>query len=182
MPPNKIIGLGGALDSARFKAFIAREVGVSVEDVTAMVIGGHGDDMVPFVRYTSIAGIPLTKFLDEKKIEEIVNRTRNGGTEMVNLLKSGGAYYAPAVSILSMAESVLKDKKRVISCAAYLTRETGHHYEADGVFIGVPIVIGSNGVEKILNIDFTDKEHALWEKTVASVRKNCAKIDAFLST
>jgi malate dehydrogenase len=137
--------------------------------------------MVPFIRYTSVAGIPLTQFLDDKKIEEIVNRTRNGGTEIVNLYKTGGAYYAPAASILSMAESILKDKKRVISCAAYLSNENRHSYKVNDIFIGVPIVIGSNGVEKILNIDFTDEERILWDRTVASVSKNCAKIDTFLA-
>ncbi|MEM3907000.1 MAG: malate dehydrogenase [Thermoplasmata archaeon] len=179
--PKRIIGLGGALDSARFRTFIALELGVSVEDVSALVIGGHGDDMVPLIRFANVSGIPLTELMERSKIDELVKRTRFGGDEIVNLLKSGGAYYAPAISITSMIESIIKDKKRVIPCAAYLSEED-QHYGAKGVFIGVPVLLGKNGVERIFNIHLSDEEKKLWERTVLSVKKNCRKVDEFLSS
>ncbi len=179
--PSKVMGLGGALDSARFRTFLAMELGVSVEDVNAFVIGGHGDDMVPFIRYSSVAGIPISNLLSKEKIDEIVKRTRFGGGEIVNFLKTGSAFYAPGASIRAMVESVVLDKKRVIPCAAHLSGEHGKHYGADGLFIGVPIKIGEKGVEMIYDIDFTKEEKELWDKTVANVKENSAKVDSFLS-
>ena len=178
--PERIIGLGGTLDSARFRIFVAQELGVSVNDVTAFVIGGHGDDMVPFLRYSNVAGIPLLDLIDKKRADEIIKRTRFGGGEIVNLLKFGGAYYAPAISIISMVEAILKDKRRVIPCAVYLSGDIASHYRADGIFIGVPIVLGRNGVERIFKIDFTAEEWKLWERTVASVKRNRQRVDELL--
>lgn len=180
--PNKILGLGGSLDSSRFRTFLAMELGVSVEDVNAFVIGGHGDDMVPFIRYSSVAGIPLEKLLSKEKIDEIVKRTRFGGGEIVNYLKTGSAYYAPGISITAMVESIIKDKKRVIPCAAYLAGENAKHYGASDIFIGLPIKIGASGVEEIYNMDFNDDEMALWKKTLESVSGSCKKVDAFLAS
>jgi malate dehydrogenase len=179
--PKRIIGLGGSLDSARFRTFIAMELGVSVKDVNAFVVGGHGDDMVPFIRYSSVAGMPISTLLPKNKIDEIVKRTRFGGGEIVDLLKTGSAYYAPGISITAMVESIIKDKKRVIPCAAYMDEEDAKHYSAKGLFIGVPIKIGKEGVEQIYRIDFNDEEKVLWNKTVESVKKNGEKVDAVLS-
>ena len=178
--PKKIIGLGGSLDSSRFRTFLAEEIGVSVTDVNAFVIGGHGDDMVPFVRYSSVGGIPIEKILSQEKIDEIVKRTRFGGGEIVNYLKTGSAYYAPGISITAMVESVLKDKRRMIPCAAFMDGEMAKHYGANGLFIGLPIIIGSNGVEKIFKIDFNEQEKSLWNKTVESVSSNAKKVDEVL--
>ncbi len=182
MKPEHIMGLGGSLDSSRFRTFIAEELSVSVQDVNAFVIGGHGDDMVPFIRYSNVAGIPITSLLSKEKIDEIVKRTRFGGGEIVNFLKTGSAYYAPGVSITAMVESIIKDKKRVIPCAAYLTGNHAKHYGADGIFIGLPIKIGENGVEQIYDMDFNADEKALWEKTLESVKSSCSKVDDFLKS
>ncbi len=179
--PSKIIGLGGSLDSARFRAFISMELGVSVEDINAFVIGGHGDDMVPFIRYSSVAGIPISNLMSKEKIEEIVKRTRFGGGEIVNYLKTGSAYYAPGASITAMVESIIRDKKRVIPCAAYIDDKLSKHYDARGLFIGVPIKIGKDCVEEVYQIDFTAEEKELWLKTVKSVSENAAKVDQFLA-
>ena len=154
LPPKKIVGMAGVLDSARFRHFLAEAFDVSVEDVTAFVLGGHGDDMVPLVRYSTVAGIPLPDLVKmgwttQEKLDAIVERTRKGGGEIVNLLKTGSAFYAPAASAIAMAESYLKDKKRVLPCAAHLTGQ----YGVDGLFIGVPIVIGAGGVERIVEVD-----------------------------
>ena len=171
LPPKKIVGMAGVLDSARFRHFLAEAFDVSVEDVTAFVLGGHGDDMVPLVRYSTVAGIPLPglvamKWTTQEKLDAIVERTRKGGGEIVNLLKTGSAFYAPAASAIAMAESYLKDKKRVLPCAAHLSGQ----YGIDGLFIGVPIVIGANGVERIVEVTFSGDEKAMFEKSVASVR------------
>ena len=179
--PSKVMGLGGALDSARFRTFLAMELDVSVKDVNAFVIGGHGDDMVPFIRYSSVAGIPISNLLSKEKIDEIVKRTRFGGGEIVNYLKPGSAFYAPGASIAAMVESVVLDKKRVIPCAAHISGKHADHYGAKDIFIGVPIRIGSSGVEEIYDIDFTDQEKDLWDKTVTSVSENSKKVDSFLS-
>ncbi len=179
--PERIMGLGGSLDSARFRTFLAQELNVSIEDVLAFVIGGHGDDMVPFIRYSSVGGIPISNLLSREKIDEIIKRTRFGGGEIVNYLKTGSAYYAPGISITAMAESIVRDKMRIIPCAAYLSGSHAKHYGAEGIFIGVPIKIGSNGVEQIMDIDFNSEELELWKKTVASVKENCRKVDDFLS-
>lgn len=180
--PERIMGLGGSLDSARFRTFLAEELSVSVEDVNAFVIGGHGDDMVPFIRYSNVAGIPITSLLSKEKIDEIVKRTRFGGGEIVNYLKTGSAYYAPGISITAMVESIIKDKNRIIPCAAYLTGSHAKHYGAEGIFIGLPIKIGEDGVEEIYDMDFTPEEKQLWEKTVESVTSSCKKVDEFLKS
>jgi malate dehydrogenase len=179
--PSKIIGLGGSLDSSRFRTFLSMELGVSVEDINAFVIGGHGDDMVPFIRYSSVSGIPISNLLSKEKIDEIVKRTRFGGGEIVNYLKTGSAYYAPGASITAMVESIIRDKKRVIPCAAYIDENLSKHYDAKGLFIGVPIKIGKKCVEEIYKIDFTPEERELWMKTVKSVAENASKVDQFLA-
>ena len=171
LAPNKIVGMAGVLDSARFRHFLAEEFDVSVEDVTAFVLGGHGDDMVPLVRYSTVAGVPLPDLVQmgwttQAKLDAMVERTRKGGGEIVNLLKTGSAFYAPAASAIAMAESYLKDKKRVLPCAAHLTGQ----YGIDDMFVGVPIVIGAGGVERIVEVAFSGDEKAMFEKSVASVQ------------
>ncbi|MFI5010804.1 MAG: malate dehydrogenase [Hyphomicrobiales bacterium] len=171
LSPKKIVGMAGILDSARFRLFLAQELGVSIEDVSAFVLGGHGDDMVPLVRYSTVAGIPLPDLVKmgwttQARIDAIVDRTRKGGGEIVNLLKTGSAFYAPAASAISMAESYLRDKKRVLPCAAYLDGQYGQK----GMFLGVPIVIGASGVERIVEISLDGAEKAMFDKSVASVR------------
>ena len=166
-----VVGMAGVLDSACFCYFLAEEFKVSVEDVTAFVLGGHGDTMVPLTRYSTVAGIPLPDLVkmgwtSQARIDEIVDRTRNGGAEIVNLLKTGSAFYAPAASAIAMAESYLKDKKRVLPAAAYLTGQ----YGVKDMFIGVPIVIGASGVERIVEVELNDDEKAMFEKSVASVQ------------
>jgi malate dehydrogenase len=168
---KKIVGMAGVLDSARFRLFLALEFGVSVEDVTAFVLGGHGDDMVPLVRYSTVAGIPLPDLVKmgwstQTKIDAIVDRTRKGGGEIVNLLKTGSAFYAPAASAIAMAESYLRDKKRVLPCAAHLDGQYGQR----GMFLGVPVVIGASGVERIVEIALSPEEKAMLDKSVASVK------------
>jgi malate dehydrogenase len=170
LPPHKIVGMAGVLDSARFRFFLAEEFKVSVEDVTAFVLGGHGDDMVPSVRYSTVAGVPLPDLVKmgwttQEKLDAMVERTRKGGGEIVNLLKTGSAFYAPAASGIAMAESYLKDQRRVLPCAAYLSGE----YGVNGSYIGVPVVIGAGGVEKIMEIALDDAEKAMFAKSVASV-------------
>ena len=169
--PEKVVGMAGVLDSARFRFFLAEEFGVSVEDVSAFVLGGHGDTMVPLTRYSTIAGIPLPDCVKmgwstQEKIDAIVDRTRNGGGEIVALLKNGSAYYAPASSAVAMAESYIKDKKRVLPCAAKL----GGEYGIDGLYIGVPVVIGAGGAEKIVEIELNDEEQKMFDHSVDAVR------------
>jgi len=171
LPANKVVGMAGVLDSARFRCFLAEEFNVSVEDVTAFVLGGHGDDMVPSVRYSTVAGIPLPDLVKmgwttQEKIDAIVKRTRGGGGEIVNLLKTGSAFYAPASSAISMAESYLRDKRRVLPCAAHLSGQ----YGVTDMYVGVPVVIGANGVEKIVEITLDAAEHEMFAKSVASVK------------
>jgi malate dehydrogenase len=168
---NKVVGMAGVLDSARFRFFLAEEFGVSVEDVTAFVLGGHGDTMVPSVRYSTIAGIPLPDCIDmgwstQEKIDAIVDRTRKGGGEIVALLKTGSAYYAPASSAIAMAESYIKDKKRVLPCAAKLNGE----YGVKDLYIGVPVIIGKDGVEKIIEIKLNDEEQVMFDNSVEAVK------------
>lgn len=165
-PPNRVLGMAGVLDSARFRTFIALELGISFEDVSAFVLGGHGDDMVPLVRYSYAGGIPIEKLIPADRIEAIVERTRKGGAEIVNYLKSGSAYYAPGASVIQMAEAILKDKKRILPVAAYLQGEYG---EKD-MYFGVPAIIGGGGVEKILEVDLTEDEKVQIAKSVNSVR------------
>jgi len=164
---NRVVGMAGVLDTARFRAFIARELDVAVENITAMVLGGHGDTMVPLVRLTNVSGIPLTELLDEAAIARLVERTRNGGAEIVKLLKTGSAYYAPSAAAVEMAESILLDKKKVLPCAAYLEGE----YGVRGVFAGVPVKLGARGVEKIFEIKLAPEEQAQFEKSAAAVRE-----------
>jgi malate dehydrogenase len=181
-----VVGMAGVLDSARFRFFLADEFDVSVEDVTAFVLGGHGDSMVPLVRYSTVAGIPLPdlvkmKWTTQARLDEIVQRTRDGGAEIVNLLKSGSAFYAPAAAAIAMAESFLRDKKRVIPCAAYLNGE----YGVKNLYVGVPVVIGSKGVERIVEIQLNGAERAMFEKSVESVSslvEACMRIAPNLGT
>ncbi len=171
LPTNKVVGMAGVLDSARFRYFLSQEFNVSVKDVTAFVLGGHGDDMVPSTRYSTVAGIPLTDLIKmgwstQEKIDAIIKRTRGGGGEIVELLKTGSAFYAPASSAISMAESYLRDKRRVLPCAAHLTGQ----YGVKDMYVGVPVVIGKNGVEKIVEVTLDDSEKAMFAKSVASVK------------
>jgi malate dehydrogenase len=171
LPKSKVVGMAGVLDSSRFRYFLADEFNVSVQDVTAFVLGGHGDTMVPLVRYSTVAGIPLPDLVKmgwttQARIDEIVKRTRDGGAEIVNLLKTGSAFYAPAASAIAMAESYLKDKKRVLPCAAYLNGE----YGVKDLYVGVPVVLGSKGVERIVEIEFNGPEKAMFDKSVDAVR------------
>jgi malate dehydrogenase len=164
---NRVVGMAGVLDSARFRTFIAQELNVSVESVTGVVMGGHGDTMVPLVRLSNVAGIPLTELMDQAAIDAIVNRTANGGAEIVKYLKTGSAYYAPSAAAVEMAESILKDKKKVLPCAAYLEGE----YGINGLFVGVPVKLGADGIEKIYEIKLTDDETAKLHKSAASVQE-----------
>jgi malate dehydrogenase len=166
-PKNRVVGMAGVLDSARFRTFIARELRVSVENVTGVVMGGHGDTMVPLVRLSGVSGIPLTELLDQAAIDRIVDRTRNGGAEIVKYLKTGSAYYAPSASAVEMAESILKDKKKVLPCAAYLEGE----YGIEGLFVGVPVKLGAGGIEKIYEMKLTPDEQAMLARSAASVRE-----------
>jgi malate dehydrogenase len=171
LPFHKVVGMAGVLDSARFRHFLAEEFKVSVEDVTAFVLGGHGDSMVPLVRYSTVAGIPIPdlialKWTTQKRIEEIVQRTRDGGAEIVGLLKTGSAFYAPAASAIAMAESYLKDKKRVLPCAARLTGQ----YGVDNLYVGVPVVIGAGGVERVVEIRLDGDERAQFRNSVKAVQ------------
>lgn len=170
-PKQRVVGMAGVLDSSRFRTFVAMELGVSVADVQAFVLGGHGDDMVPLTRCCSVGGIPVTDLLPADRIAAIVDRTRKGGGELVALYKTGSAYYAPAASAIAMAESYLKDKKRVLPCAAYLEGE----YGIQGTYFGVPVVIGAGGVERVLEIALTPDERALVAKSLESVQKTVAE-------
>ena len=178
---NMIVGMAGVLDSARFRYFLSKEFNVSVEDVTAFVLGGHGDSMVPLSRYSTVAGIPLPDLIkmgwtSKNKLDEIIQRTRDGGAEIVGLLKTGSAFYAPAASAIEMAESYLKDKKRVLPCAAYLSGQ----YKINDMYVGVPVVIGEKGVERILEIELNKSETKLFKASIASVKslmRAYAKID-----
>ena len=171
LPTSKIVGMAGVLDSARFRYFLAEEFAVSVEDVTAFVLGGHGDTMVPLVRYSAVAGIPLPDLVkmgwsSAEKIDEIVQRTRDGGAEIVGLLKTGSAFYAPASSAIEMAEAYLKDKKRLLPCAAYVDGA----YGLDGLYVGVPVILGAGGVERIVEIELNEEEQAMFDRSVFAVR------------
>jgi malate dehydrogenase len=171
LPKQKVVGMAGILDTGRFRAFLAEEFDVSVEDVSALVLGGHGDDMVPIARYSTVAGIPLPDLVrmgwtTQAKLDAIIERTRKGGGEIVNLLKTGSAFYAPASAAIQMAESYLKDKRRVLPCATYLSGE----YGVKGLYVGVPVIIGANGVEKIVEIDLNAAERQMFLKSVESVK------------
>ncbi len=164
---NRVVGMAGVLDSARMSTFVAMELGVSVENVHSFVLGGHGDDMVPLPRYSTVAGIPLPDLLPKERIDAIVERTRKGGGEIVGLLKTGSAYYAPSAAITEMVAAILKDKKKILPCAAYLEGE----YGINGLFVGVPVKLGARGIEQIIEIKLTPEEHAALQKSAASVRE-----------
>ena len=166
-PKERVMGMAGVLDSARFRAFISMELNVSVENTHAFVLGGHGDTMVPLPRYSTVAGIPITELMPPDRVEAIVERTRNGGAEIVSLLKTGSAYYAPASAAVEMAESILKDKKKVLPCAVYLEGE----YGLNDLFIGVPVKLGAGGIEEIVEIKLTDEENAALLKSADAVQE-----------
>jgi len=185
LPAEKVIGMAGVLDSSRFRLFLSQEFGVSIEDVTAFVLGGHGDTMVPLSRYSTVAGIPIPDLIDigwstKEKIEKVIQRTRDGGAEIVKLLKTGSAYYAPASSAIEMAEAYIKDKKKVLPCACYLDGE----YGVKDLYVGVPVIIGKRGVEKVIEIKFNSTEKEMFQRSVDAVRKltqNLFKLDTDLS-
>lgn len=172
-PKNRVIGMAGVLDSTRFRSFIAWELGVSVKDVTALVLGGHGDTMVPLVRYTTVAGIPIEKLISKDKIDAMVERTKGAGGEVVGLLKTGSAFVSPALSAIEMAESYLKDKKRVLACACLCEGE----YGVKGLYVGVPCVIGADGLERIIELDLNDEEQKAFDESVAHVQKLVDEIE-----
>lgn len=165
-PTNRVMGMAGVLDTTRYRTFLAMELGVSVEDITALVLGGHGDSMVPLVRYTYAGGIPVEKLLPRERIDAIVERTRYGGGEIVNLLKTGSAYFAPGASVIQMVEAILKDKKRLLPVIAYLDGE----YDQKDIYVGVPVILGRNGVERVVEIELTPEEQAAFARSVEAVR------------
>ncbi len=169
---NRVFGMAGVLDTARFRSFIALELGVSVEDIQALVLGGHGDSMVPLVRYTTVAGVPITEFLDQPAVDRLVKRTRDGGIEIVNYLKTGSAYYAPSAAAVEMVEAIVKDKKRILPCAAYLKGE----YGLSDTYVGVPVKLGKKGIEKIIEVKLTADEKAALAKSANEVKANIAKL------
>jgi malate dehydrogenase len=171
-PKERVIGMAGILDSARFRTFIARELDVSVENVTAFVLGGHGDTMVPLPRYSTVAGIPITDLLPKDRIEALVTRTANGGAEIVNLLKTGSAFYAPGASVVEMVEAILKDKRKILPCAAYLEGE----YGIRGLYVGVPVKLGRRGIEQIVQITLTPDENAALQRSAAAVKELTDKL------
>jgi malate dehydrogenase len=166
-PHQRVVGQAGVLDTARYRAFLALELGVSIEDISALLMGGHGDTMVPMPSCTSVGGIPITQLLDAKRLEEIVTRTRNGGAEIVGLLKTGSAYYAPAAATAQMCEAIVRDKKRLIPCAAYCDKE----YGVGGYYVGVPVILGSRGVERIVELKLTPEERGHFTKSVEAVKE-----------
>jgi len=171
-PTNRVMGMAGVLDSARFRTFIAMELGVSVKDIQAFVLGGHGDSMVPLPRYTTVSGIPIPDLMPRERIDALVERTRKGGGEIVSLLKTGSAFYAPSAAAVQMAESILKDQKRILPCAAYCDRE----YGVGGYFVGVPAMLGVGGVEKVIEIQLTAEEKTAFDDSVAAVKELVASI------
>lgn len=177
-PKQRVVGMAGVLDSARFRSFIAGELGVSAAEVQAMVLGGHGDTMVPLLRYTTVAGRPVSEWLPKERLETLVQRTRDGGAEIVSLLKSGSAYYAPSAAVMTMVEAILKDEKRVLPCAAYCEGE----YGLSGVFVGVPARLGRGGVEQIIEYELTPDERAALETSAAAVRELSAAVDRMLAS
>jgi malate dehydrogenase len=177
-PRERVMGMAGVLDSARFSAFIAQELNVSAQLIQAMVLGGHGDSMVPLVRYTTVAGRPLDEWLSKERVEALVTRTRNGGAEIVNLLKSGSAFYAPAASAVEMVESILRDERKVLPCAALCEGE----YGLQGLFMGVPVVLGKNGMEKIIEYELTPEEKKALDASAQAVQELCAEVDGVLAS
>ncbi len=172
-PPCRVIGQAGVLDTARYRTFLAMELGVSVEDISALLMGGHGDTMVPMPSCTSVGGIPVLQLIDAKRLDEIVDRTRKGGAEIVSLLKTGSAYYAPAAATTQMVEAIVRDKKRLIPCAAYCDKE----YGVGGYYVGVPVILGSGGVEKIIELELTESEQAGFQNSVNAVKELVAAME-----
>ena len=172
-PRERVIGMAGVLDSARFRTFIAEELGVSVEDTHAFVLGGHGDTMVPLPRYSTVAGIPITELMTPERVEALVTRTANGGAEVVALLKTGSAFYAPAASTFEMVDAILRDRRRVLPCAILLNGEFG----VDGLFVGVPAVLGEGGLQRVMTIELTADENAAFQKSAAAVKELVDKLD-----
>ena len=177
LPKNKIIGMAGVLDSARLQTFVSLELGCSLVDVDAMVLGGHGDSMVPLPRYTSVSGISITELMTSEQIERVVERTRKGGAEIVSLLKTGSAFYAPGASVVKMVEAILQDKRRILPCTAYLEGEYGWN----GIFFGVPVMMGVHGIEKVIELELTDEEKVALDKSAQDVKKTCEEIDAIIA-
>ena len=177
-PKERVVGMAGVLDSARFRSFIAAELGISASEVQAMVLGGHGDTMVPLLRYTTVGGRPVSEWLPKEKLESLVRRTRDGGAEIVNLLKAGSAYYAPSAAVVEMVEAMLKDQKRVLPCAALCEGEYGF----TGVFVGVPVKLGRGGVEAIIEYDLTPEERTALATSAVAVRELCSVVDRLLET
>ena len=177
LPKERVMGMAGVLDSARFRSFIAEELNVSMRDINAFVLGGHGDSMVPVVKYTSVAGIPLTELMPEDRIEQLVDRTRKGGAEIVNYLKNGSAYYAPAASAVEMIDTIVNDRKRILPCSALLDGQ----YGIDNVFIGAPVKLGKNGIEQILEINLDSLELEALRKSAAIVEENCNNLSSLLA-
>ena len=171
-PREKVMGMAGVLDTARFRSFIAMELGVSVEDIQALLLGGHGDEMVPLPRYSTVSGIPLSQLLPKETIDRLVDRTRKGGGEIVNLLKTGSAFYAPSAGVIQMAEAILKDKKRILPCCVYLNGE----YGLKDICFGVPVKLGAKGIESIIELELTEEEKKLVAKSAESVKKSIAEL------
>jgi malate dehydrogenase len=171
-PSNRVIGMAGVLDSARFRTFIAEALDVSVEDVQGFVLGGHGDTMVPMARYTTVAGIPVSELMDAATLEKLIDRARNGGAEIVSYLKTGSAYYAPSASVLAMVEAIVKDKKRILPCAVYLTGQ----YGVKGLYVGVPVKLGKGGLEQVIELKLNDAEKAMLNNSVAAVQELVDKL------
>ena len=172
LPRERVMGMAGVLDTARYRAFIAMELGVSVEDIQALLLGGHGDEMIPLPRYTTVSGIPLSQLLPKEKIDKLVDRARKGGGEIVNLLKTGSAFYAPSAGAIQMAEAILKDKKRILPCCVYLNGE----YGLKDICFGVPVKLGEKGVESIIELDLTEEEKSLVAKSAESVKKSILEL------
>jgi malate dehydrogenase len=175
-PKEKVMGMAGVLDSARFAYFISEKTGISVENIKAFVIGGHGDDMVPLPKFSTISGIPVEKFLPKDELERIIERTRFGGGEIVQLLKTGSAFYAPAASILEMILAIMMNKRKILSASVYLEGEVGEYYGAPGLCVGVPVVLGENGVEDIIRLELSESEREAWKRSVESVRRLVEKL------
>jgi malate dehydrogenase len=177
-PHSRVIGQAGVLDTARYRTFLAMELGVSVEDISALLMGGHGDTMVPMPSCTSIGGVPVTRMLSKERLDEIVDRARKGGAEIVGLLKTGSAYYAPAAATAQMVEAIVKDKRRMIPCAAYCDRE----YGVGGYYVGVPVILGGNGVEKVVELELEPQEKADFQNSVDAVRELVATMDQLMAS
>jgi malate dehydrogenase len=170
--PKRVVGQAGILDTARYRTFLAMELGVSVEDIAALLMGGHGDTMVPIASCTSVGGIPVTQLVDRKRLDEIIQRTRDGGAEIVSLLKTGSAYYAPAAATTQMVEAIVRDKKRLLPCAAYCDKE----YGVGGYYVGVPVILGASGVERVIELKLTADEQAAFQKSVGAVKELVASM------